>query len=276
MTGAGSGIGRLMAIKLGQQGCRLSLSDINMAGLEETKSILLKNGVPLENICIFICDVSLKQSITDAASIARAAFGTVTMLINNAGIVSGKTTLELTEPMVKKTFDVNTISHLWTIKEFLPEMIAKKKGHIVSIASMAGLVSMPSLADYCASKFGAVAIDEAVRLELKKNGHYGYIKTTCICPYFINTGMFDGASTAFPMYILSPEETVHRIINAIRQEEAQVVIPYRGNIVFFTKLLPTSVVDSLGGILGVSRQMDSFKGKGDIVKRIPGIDVDRV
>ena len=115
------------------------------------------------------------------------------MLINNAGIVSGKTTLELTEPMVKKTFDVNTISHLWTIKEFLPEMIAKKKGHIVSIASLAGLVSMPRLGDYCASKFGAVAIDEAVRLELKKNGHYGYIKTTCICPYFINTGMFDGA-----------------------------------------------------------------------------------
>ena len=193
LTGAGSGIGRLMAIKLGQQGCKLSLSDINMAGIEETKSILLKNGVPIENICIFICDVSLKQSITDAASIARAAFGTVTMLINNAGIVSGKTTLELTEPMVKKTFDVNTISHLWTIKEFLPEMIAKKKGHIVSIASMAGLVSMPMLGDYCASKFGAVAIDEAVRLELKKNGHYGYIKTTCICPYFINTGMFDGA-----------------------------------------------------------------------------------
>ena len=83
-------------------------------------------------------------------------------------------------------------------------MIAKKKGHIVSIASLAGLVGLPGLSDYCASKFGAVAIDEAIRLELKKNGHYGYVKTTCICPYFINTGMFDGAKSAFPMYILSP------------------------------------------------------------------------
>ena len=78
------------------------------------------------------------------------------------------------------------------------------------------------------------------------------------------------------MYILSPEETVDRVINAIRQEEAQVVIPYRGNIIFLTKLLPTSVVDSIGGILGVTRQMDSFKGKGDIVKRIPGIEVNKV
>lgn len=138
------------------------------------------------------------------------------MLINNAGIVSGKTTLELTEPMVRKTYDVNTIAHLWTIKEFLPEMIAKKKGHIVSIASMAGLCSLPSLADYCSSKSGAIFIDQAVRLELKKNGHYGYVKTTCICPYFINTGMFDGAKTAFPMYILSPDEVVTRIVHAIR------------------------------------------------------------
>jgi len=52
---------------------------------------------------------------------------------------------------------------------------------------------VPGLADYNASKFGAVGMDEAVRLELFKNGHSGYIKTTCICPYFINTGMFDGA-----------------------------------------------------------------------------------
>lgn len=139
----------------------------------------------------------------------------MTLLINNAGIVSGKTTLELSDSMIQRTMDVNTISHLYTIKEFLPEMIAKKKGHIVSIASMAGHVSLPGLSDYCASKFGAVAIDEALRLELKKNGHYSYIKTTCICPYFIDTGMFNGAKTAFPMYILSPDEVVTRIIYAI-------------------------------------------------------------
>ena len=94
--------------------------------------------------------------------------------------------------MIRRTLDVNTISHLYTIKEFLPEMITNKKGHIVSIASLAGLWGIPGLGDYCASKFGAVAIDEALRLELKKNGHYSYVKTTCICPYFIDTGMFEG------------------------------------------------------------------------------------
>ena len=81
---------------------------------------------------------------------------------------------------------------------------------------MAGLGAVAGLSDYCASKYGAVAIDESLRLELKKHGYDRYIKTTCICPYIINTGMFVGAKLAFPMYFLSPEEVVTRIIHAIR------------------------------------------------------------
>lgn len=73
------------------------------------------------------------------------------------------------------------------------------------------------------------------------------------------------------MYILSPEEVVTRIINGIRQEEAQVTIPWRGNVVFFVKLLPTSLVDKLGSVLGLSSQMDDFKGRGAMENRIPGI-----
>lgn len=139
--------------------------------------------------------------------------------------------------MIEKTMAVNTISHLHTIREFLPGMIAGKRGHIVTIASMAGIVCVPGLTDYCASKYGAVAIDETLRLELLQKG-LSFIKTTCICPYFISTGMFKGAKSAFPMYILTPTEVADRIIAAIQQEEPQVVIPYRGNIVFYVRLLP--------------------------------------
>ena len=81
---------------------------------------------------------------------------------------------------------------------------------------MAGITSAPGLSDYNASKFGAVGLDEAVRLELIKNGHSGYIKTTCICPYLIDTGMFEGAGNAFPFYLLSPTEVVDRIIAAVQ------------------------------------------------------------
>ena len=94
-------------------------------------------------------------------------------------------------------------------------MIKAKRGHVVTIASMAGLAATPGLSDYSASKFGAIAVDEALRLELLNNGHSDYIKTTCICHYFISTGMFNGVKNVFPFYILPPLEVVDRIIAAI-------------------------------------------------------------
>ena len=118
---------------------------------------------------------------------------------------------------------------------------------------------------------GAVAIDEALRLEMSKGGHGGYIKTTCICPYFISTGMFKGAKQAFPMYILTPQEVVDRTIAAIQQEEQLVVIPYRGNIVFLVKLLPISMMDWVGKVCGMHSQMSDFTGKGSMEQRIPGL-----
>ena len=97
LTGAGSGIGRLMAIRFGLMGCKLSLSDVNMTGLEETKQLCIKSGVSVDKICIFLCDVSRRESVREAAAIARSAHGVVTLLVNNAGIVSGKSTLDLSD-----------------------------------------------------------------------------------------------------------------------------------------------------------------------------------
>lgn len=75
------------------------------------------------NVVIFSCDVSSKESIENGGKIARQNFGPVTILLNNAGIVSGKTILEISDFMMKKTLEVNTLAHLYTIREFLPDMI---------------------------------------------------------------------------------------------------------------------------------------------------------
>ena len=150
-------------------------------------------------------------------------------------------------------------------------MISQKRGHIVTIASVAGLCGVAGLSDYCASKFGAVGLDSSVRYELIHKGVDKYVKTTCICPYFIDTGMFDGAKPSFPLYFLKPERVADRVVAAIRQEEALVVIPYRANVVFLCKLLPTGLQDLVGDWLGVTKAMENFKGRGSIEKRIPGI-----
>jgi hypothetical protein len=74
--------------------------------------------------------------------------------------------------------------------------------------------------------------------------------------------MFDGVKNAFPMYLLSPDEVVDRIVAAIQQEEQVVVIPWRGNLIYLTKMLPVSVQDNFGKLIGLHSQMSDFKGKG--------------
>lgn len=103
---------------------------------------------------------------------------------------------------------------LWAIREFLPAMLRNNNGHIVTISSMASIVGTPTLTEYCASKAAASMIDECVRLESKKQGKN--IKTTCICPYFINTGMFEGVKPVLFTPILDMHWVVWRIVTAIR------------------------------------------------------------
>ena len=148
-------------------------------------------------------------------------------------------------------------------------MIKNKRGHIVTVASIVGIVAAPAIADYAASKFGAVGLDESLRYELRGQGLNSFIKTTCICPYLINTGMFDGTVASFPFSLLEPDEVATRVVHAIGQEEASVVIPWRGNLVYLTKLCPTEFNDNVSSWLGATSAMDNFKGR-DV--KMPGLD----
>ena len=94
-----------------------------------------------------------------------------------------------------RTFNVNVVAHFRTIQHFLPDMIKQKKGHIVTIGSLAGMAGSPRLSDYCASKFAVIGLDDALRSELFMKGHSDYISTTIVCPFITNTGMFKGCSS---------------------------------------------------------------------------------
>merc|ERR1712156_863522 len=125
-------------------------------------------------------------------------------------------------------------------------MLNKDKGHIVTIASVAGYAGVSGLADYCASKFGAVGFDESIRMELRHLK--SKVKTTCINPFYINTGMFDGVKSKFPIIlpILGESYTSNRIVTAILQEEKTVMIPWLINTLLVLKtILPVSWIDSI-------------------------------
>ncbi|ESO96613.1 hypothetical protein LOTGIDRAFT_180616 [Lottia gigantea] len=262
ITGAGSGIGRLLAKRFADQGCRLILWDINTAGNEATAKEMRKRGVTVRTYTV---DLSNREDIYKAAEKVRTEVGQVDVLVNNAGIVTGRKFLDCPDSLIQKTMEVNSVAHFWTVKAFLPTMIQRNHGHIVTLASSAGLVGVSGLADYCASKYAAVGFDESIRFELEKLGKDG-VHTTVVCPFLINTGMFDGCIAKFPLLlpILDPDYAVDSIMTAILINQEIIVLPKSLYLVFALKgILPTKCSHILSNFFEVSNCMDDFKGRGE-------------
>ncbi|XP_076828270.1 epidermal retinol dehydrogenase 2 [Brachyhypopomus gauderio] len=260
LTGAGSGIGRLIALEFARLGARLVLWDINEEGNKETARMIKESHGSRAHT--YTCDCSKREEVYRVADQVKREVGDVTILVNNAGIVTGKKFLQCPDSLLQKTMEVNSIAHFWTYKAFLPAMIAGNHGHLVSIASSAGLTGVNGLADYCASKFAAVGFAESVALELHASGCDG-VKTTIVCPFFINTGMFDGAYTKWPslLPILEPEYACRKIIDAVRRDQVYLCIPRFIYVILALKsILPTKLGVLLGTYMGSFDFMAQFKG----------------
>jgi all-trans-retinol dehydrogenase (NAD+) len=261
ITGSASGIGRLMAHKIAARGGNVILWDIDRPGLEALAEQLERWGY--RAAAYHQCDLSDPDDIAASAGRVLADHGGVDVLINNAGIVSGKPLLELTDEAIRRTFDINTLALFRTTRCFLPGMIARGHGHIVTIASAGGLVGVPRMTDYSASKFAAVGFDESLRVELKRMGHRN-IHTTVVCPYFISTGMFRGVKTRFPFLlpIMEPDDVAKQIVDAIEKNKARLIMPPFVLALYPTRLLPPALFDHVVTFFGINHTMDDFKGRG--------------
>ncbi len=257
VTGAASGIGKLLAMRLADEGARLVLWDIDSEGLDVAKAELTDGG---HEVDVYTCDLTSREDIATAAAQTLAESGPVDILVNNAGIVSGKNLLDISDAEIERTFDVNTMALFWTVRAFLPSMLERDRGHLVTVASAAGLAGTARLTDYCSSKFAAVGFDESVRLELRQQG--SNVVTTLVCPFYIDTGMFDGVKTRFSwlLPILRPEDVVRRTVNAIRKDRRRLVMPWFVYTSWPIRLLPVAWFDVLMDFFGISRSMDDFRG----------------
>lgn len=112
-------------------------------------------------------DLSSVDSIVEAAQVVRTTVGNPTILINNAGVCRGKPILEATDADLRLVFEVNTLSHWAMMREFLPAMVEKNHGHVVTVASIGAYVQAPRMVDYNASKAAALSFHEGLKLELK-------------------------------------------------------------------------------------------------------------
>ncbi|GBG32080.1 Epidermal retinol dehydrogenase 2 [Hondaea fermentalgiana] len=266
ITGGGSGIGRLMALRVAKEGCSVAILDVNKEGADKVAEECKALGATARS---YLCDVTNRSMVYEVAAQVEKDFGHVDIVVNNAGIVGGKKLIEADDDRMELVLKVNTHAILWVTKAFLPGMIRRNHGHVVIIASSAGRVGVPNMVAYNASKFGAVGAGEGIRLEMQKMGTK--IKCTTVCPMYIATGMFEGAklqprykflegpvNALFP--ILEPDYVADQIINAVKRDQELLVMPAMAySTTIMQGLLPTAVTDRILEDLGVSSSMDHFK-----------------
>ncbi|GIY49728.1 hypothetical protein CDAR_551071 [Caerostris darwini] len=256
ITGAGSGIGRRMAIEFSKHKVCLVMLDLNRKSLLDTEKLL----DPGTSTFIYECDVSDRSRVYELAGTIREEVGKIDILVNNAGVVCGKGLLHIPDEMIEKTVQVNSLAHIWMCKAFLPDMMESNKGHIVSIASLAGVSGLPNLTDYCASKFAAVGFMESLKLELVAQKLDG-IKLTTVCPSLISTGLFEGTKPPLTV-LMTPEYVAGEIVNAVLEETEFVILPrWMYIIILFKWTMPRRAVERFYENSGLLDFMDTFRGR---------------
>jgi len=257
VTGASSGFGHHFAGVLGRAGARVVLGARRVDKIQARVDELSAAGHEVLGLPLDVRDVdSAKNFLTGAVE----AFGGIDVLINNAGVVSGKHFLDLEEKDISLTYAVNTFALYWTIQAFLPSMLERDSGRLVTIASAAGLAGSSRLTDYSGSKHAAVGFMESLRAELRDAG--SGVSALTVNPFYINTGMFDGVKSGSPLLpIQDQDEATAKILDAVESAKRELLLPGMVYSVRVFRLLPTALFDWIADAFGINKAMKTFRGR---------------
>jgi NAD(P)-dependent dehydrogenase (short-subunit alcohol dehydrogenase family) len=249
ITGAGSGIGRELALQFAAEGSRLALSDINPAGLEETFS-LLPAGTR-DNARSYILDVSSRDAVFAHAEEVRTDCGTAHYLINNAGATVFGSVEHTSIEEYEWQLGINMWGVLYGTKAFLPMMLAQKEGCIVNISSVFGLLGFPTQSAYNMSKFAVRGLTEALWSELEGTG----VRAVCVHPGGIRTNIDKAgrvcaaateedrqfAASAEKLLQTPPADCAADIIRGVRKGSRRILTGKHSRTIFWlTRLLPNT------------------------------------
>lgn len=232
ITGAGSGIGRALAVNLAGRGARLAISDVDREGLQATALRCAARGAEVKTDRL---DVTEREAVASYATGVRAHFGAVNQIYNNAGIAYyGAVDRELFKDM-ERVLDVNFWGAVNVTKAFLPHLIDSGDGHVITISSLFGLITFPGQSAYNASKFAVRGFTEALRQEMLVAGHP--VRVTCVHPGGIKTAVARNATVVDGLDPVSfadtfekrlalhtPEMAAQTIIEGVRKHRARILV----------------------------------------------------
>ncbi len=231
ITGAGSGIGRALALDLARRGARLELTDIDAAGVAATADACLAVGAKARH---HVLDVADRAAVDAHATQVMAAHGRVDLVVNNAGVSMTGPVLALTLDEIEWIMGVNFWGVVHGTKAFLPHLVANRGAHLVNISSIFGMIAVPGQAAYNASKFAVRGFTEALRQEML-SARTG-VSVSCVHPGGIKTniargGRFaagvDGAATADVFDRIArttPEVAAATILRGVERDRARIFI----------------------------------------------------
>lgn len=254
ITGAASGIGRRMALLAADAGAQVVGWDVDGPGLAD-----LARDRP-GRIHPFIVDVTDSAAVRRVAGEVTEQVGPVDVLILNAGVVSGGRLLELSEEVIARVLEVNVAALFWCTRAFLPGMMQRGRGHIVTIASLAALAPLPGLTDYNASKHAAYGFAETLRAELADDAPG--VRTTVVLPQVIDTGMFAGVTTPRVFPPLDPDRAAAAILRAVERNRQRLLLNRPALMAaYLMRPLPPRLADSVVRFFGGFEGMRTFAGR---------------
>jgi NAD(P)-dependent dehydrogenase (short-subunit alcohol dehydrogenase family) len=225
ITGAGSGLGRALALVLAERNARLLVSDHNLASVEETARLARDAGA--REVRVARCDVTKVDEVEALARTADDAWGGTDVVANNAGVGGGGRVGEISLEDWKWTIDVDLWGVIHGCHVFVPRMRKQGSGHVLNVASAAGLICGPRMAPYNVAKAGVVALSETLAAELAGSGVY----VTALCPTFFRTNITrDGRYTNDKMKEIAERLMGRSTISADSIARASLAAMERGDL----------------------------------------------
>ena len=268
ITGAGSGIGRALALQLAAQGAILALCDVSAENLQKTVEIAGAHGVKVYSATV---DVSDRKAVQTFADNVERVLGKAHVIINNAGVALGQTVEHMNRSDFEWVMNINFYGVVNGTEAFLPHLKAQKEGHIVNISSIFGIIGVPSQSAYNSSKFAVKGFTEAMRQELKIS--HPQIHVTCVHPGGIKTNIVRNgriqedmsgkqvshgkmAADFDKLAATTAEEAARQIVRAIEKNQKRLLI---GKDAKMLDLMARTLPNHYDVLLGLgARLMDRF------------------
>lgn len=206
---------------LGRRGITVAVLDIQPAPEDEEEE-------GDEHIYYYECDITSPPAIAAAGRTIRTSLGSPTILINNAGVCTGRTILGSTEAQTRLLFEVNTLSHYHLAREFLPAMITANHGMVVTVSSQCGYTTTPNMVDYSGSKAAAVSFHEGLAAELATRYHAPAVRTVLVAQGFTRTGLIRNLTPEDTWFspLLEAESVAGSVVERVLAgESGRVVVP---------------------------------------------------